>query len=77
MKILSNRCDDLDIIAIHDYSTDPSYIGSGIDAAKPSALNSGKRLLYEEFGSEGSTKQSDIDSVTQLLIKVIHIYNSV
>lgn len=56
---------------MHDYSTDPTYIASYVDPAKASALSSGQRLLYEEFGSEGDSKQSDIDTVTQLLIKVI------
>lgn len=64
------RCDDLQIIAIHDYNLDPSYVASGIDAAKPSALSSGKRLLYEEFGAEGSSKQSQIETVTNTLISV-------
>ncbi|EMD36754.1 glycoside hydrolase family 5 protein [Gelatoporia subvermispora B] len=61
-------CDDIQIIAIHDYNIDPSYVASGVDAVKPSALSSGKRLLYEEFGAEGSTKQPDIEAVTNTLI---------
>lgn len=70
------RCDDLQIIAIHDYNLDPSYVGSGIDAAKPSVLSSGKRLLYEEFGAEGSSKQSQIEAVTNILISVSFVLRS-
>ncbi|TFK31397.1 glycoside hydrolase family 5 protein [Crucibulum laeve] len=61
-------CANLQIIALHDYNLDSSYIASHIDAAKPLALNSGKRLLYEEFGATGSSKQSQIQAVTNTLI---------
>ncbi|KAL0946018.1 hypothetical protein HGRIS_012295 [Hohenbuehelia grisea] len=61
-------CANLQIIALHDYNLDPSYVASHIDAAKPKALASGKRLLYEEFGALGSNKQNQIQTVTNTLI---------
>ncbi|PFH51190.1 glycoside hydrolase family 5 protein [Amanita thiersii Skay4041] len=61
-------CANLQIIAIHDYNIDPSYVASHIDAVKPTALNSGKRLLYEEFGALGSNKNNQIKAVTDTLI---------
>jgi len=61
-------CANLQIIALHDYNLDPNYVASHIDAAKTLALNSGKRLLYEEFGATGSSKQSQIQTVTNTLI---------
>ncbi|KAK7680329.1 hypothetical protein QCA50_016569 [Cerrena zonata] len=61
-------CQNLQIIALHDYNLDTSYVASHVDAAKPLALQSGKRLLYEEFGANGSNKQSQIQSITNLLI---------
>lgn len=61
-------CTNLQIIALHDYNVDPSYIASHVDAAKPSALSSGKRLLYEEFGASGGSKQSQIQAATNTLI---------
>ena len=63
------RCPQLQIIAIHDYNVDPSYIGSKVDSVKPKALASGQRLLYEEFGATGSSKQSQIQAATDVLIK--------
>lgn len=63
-------CTDLQIIALHDYNLDPSYIASHVDAAKPMALSSGKRLLYEEFGALGDDKQSQISATVNLLIAV-------
>lgn len=63
-------CTDLQIIAIHDYNLDSSYVSSKVNAAKPLALKNGKRLLYEEFGALGSTKQSQIKSVTNTLLSV-------
>lgn len=65
-----DSCANLQIIAIHDYNLDPSYVASHIDAAKPLALQSGKRLLYEEFGALGTTKQSQVQDVTDTLISV-------
>ncbi|KIJ64683.1 glycoside hydrolase family 5 protein [Hydnomerulius pinastri MD-312] len=61
-------CANLQIIALHDYNLDPSYIASYVDSGKSQALSSGKRLLYEEFGAEGSSKQSEIQSATNMLI---------
>ncbi|EGO01166.1 glycoside hydrolase family 5 protein [Serpula lacrymans var. lacrymans S7.3] len=60
-------CSDLQILAIHDYDLDTSYIASYLNPAKTQALASGQRIIYEEFGAEGSTKQSDIQSVTSFL----------
>lgn len=65
-----NSCTDLQIIALHDYNLSPSYVASHIDAAKPLAINSGKRLLYEEFGALGDSKQSQIQAVVNTLISV-------
>ncbi|GLB39737.1 putative cellulase (glycosyl hydrolase family 5) [Lyophyllum shimeji] len=62
------NCPNIQIVALHDYNLDPSYVASHIDAAKPMALSSGKRLLYEEFGATGSSKQSQIQAVTNTLI---------
>ena len=67
---ITDSCSDLQILAIHDYNIDPTYVASNIDAAKPSALASGQRLLYEEFGAMGSDKQSQIEAVTTTLLKV-------
>ena len=67
-----DSCQNLQIIALHDYNLDTSYVASHVDAAKPLALNSGKRLLYEEFGANGGNKQSQIQSITNLLISVRH-----
>ncbi|KAF9531071.1 glycoside hydrolase family 5 protein [Crepidotus variabilis] len=61
-------CANLQIIALHDYNIDPSYVASHIDAAKPSAMSNGKRLLYEEFGATGGNKQGQIKAVTDTLI---------
>ncbi|KAJ3537618.1 hypothetical protein NM688_g6656 [Phlebia brevispora] len=61
-------CSDLQILAIHDYNIDPSYVGSSIDSVKPTVLASGQRLLYEEFGAEGDDKQSQLQAVTNTLI---------
>ncbi len=55
---------------MHDYDLDPTYIASYVNPAKASAIASGQRLLYEEFGAEGSDKQSDISGAVDLLIKV-------
>lgn len=63
-------CANLQIIALHDYNLDPSYVASHIDAAKPLAMNSGKRMIYEEFGATGSNKQSQIQAITNTLISV-------
>ena len=63
-----SSCPNLQIIALHDYNLDPSYVAQHVDAAKPLALNSGKRLLYEEFGALGSSKQSEIQNVVNTLI---------
>lgn len=63
-------CANLQIIALHDYNIDPSYVASHIDAAKPSAMSNGKRLLYEEFGATGGNKQGQIKAVTDTLIAV-------
>ena len=57
-------------MALHDYDLDPSYVASNIDSAKTSAITSGQRLLYEEFGALGSSKQSDIQSITDTLVSV-------
>src|ERR1700729_526739 len=46
-------CPDFQIMALHDYDLDPSYVASNIDPAKTSAITSGQRLLYEEFGALG------------------------
>ncbi|TFK75578.1 glycoside hydrolase family 5 protein [Pluteus cervinus] len=61
-------CPTLQIIALHDYNLDPGYIASYVDGAKPKAINSGKRMIYEEFGATGGNKQNQIKSVTDLLI---------
>ncbi|KAF9453364.1 glycoside hydrolase family 5 protein [Macrolepiota fuliginosa MF-IS2] len=61
-------CGNLQIIALHEYNLDTSYVASHVDAAKPLAVSSGKRMLYEEFGATGSSKQSQIQSITNLLI---------
>ncbi|KLO18932.1 glycoside hydrolase family 5 protein [Schizopora paradoxa] len=61
-------CSDLQIIALHDYNLDPSYVASHVDPGKSQALASGKRLLYEEFGALGSDKQSQISTVVSTLI---------
>ncbi|KAF8152990.1 glycoside hydrolase family 5 protein [Crassisporium funariophilum] len=61
-------CANIQIIALHDYNLDPSYVASHIDAAKPLAGSSGKRLLYEEFGALGSNKQSQMQAVLKTLI---------
>ncbi|KAH0578621.1 hypothetical protein H2248_003759 [Termitomyces sp. 'cryptogamus'] len=61
-------CSDIQVVAIHDYNLDPSYVATNIDAVKEISLSSGKRLLYEEFGALGSTKQSQIQAVTDTLI---------
>ncbi|KAG6810440.1 hypothetical protein H0H92_011859 [Tricholoma furcatifolium] len=61
-------CWEVMIVAIHDYDIDPTYVATNIDAVKPTALSSGKRLLYEEFGAMGDTKQSAIQNVTDTLI---------
>ncbi|KAF8065048.1 glycoside hydrolase family 5 protein [Lyophyllum atratum] len=61
-------CANIQIVALHDYNVDPSYVASHIDAVKGIALSSGKRLLYEEFGALGSNKQSQIQAVTNTLI---------
>lgn len=66
----SASCGNLQIIALHDYNLDTNYVASHIDAAKPLALANGKRMLYEEFGATGSNKQSQIQSITNLLISV-------
>ncbi len=68
--MLTCSCSDLQIIAIHDYNIDPSYVASNIDSTKPTALSSGKRLLYEEFGANGGSKQSQIQAVTNTLVSV-------
>ena len=57
-------------MAIHDYNLDPTYVATNIDAVKGVSLNSGKRLLYEEFGGLGGTKQNQIQVVTDTLISV-------
>lgn len=62
------NCANLQIIALHDYNLDTNYVASHIDAAKPLAINSGKRMLYEEFGALGGSKQSQIQSITNLLM---------
>ena len=67
-----DSCQNLQIIALHDYNLDTSYVASHVDAAKPLTLKSGKRLLYEEFGANGGNKQSQIQSITNLLISVRH-----
>ncbi|CAL1710284.1 unnamed protein product [Somion occarium] len=51
-------CPNLQIIALHDYNLDSSYVASHVDTAKPLALQSGKRLLYEEFGALGGISSS-------------------
>jgi len=61
-------CNNLQIIALHDYNLDPNYVASHVDAAKPLAGSSGKRMLYEEFGALGSNKQSQIQTITNLLM---------
>lgn len=61
-------CADIQIVALHDYNVTPSHVASGIDAVKGMALSSGKRLLYEEFGTRGDSKQSDLLAVTNTLI---------
>lgn len=66
----SRSCSDLQIIALHDYNLDPSYVASHVDPGKSQALASGKRLLYEEFGALGSDKQSQISTVVSTLISV-------
>lgn len=63
-------CNNLQIIALHDYNLDPNYVASHVDAAKPLAVSSGKRMIYEEFGALGSNKQSQIQAVTNLLLAV-------
>jgi len=63
-------CSNIQIIALHDYNVNPSYVASQIDAAKPKAMSSGKRLLYEEFGASGSSKQSQIGAVINTLVSV-------
>lgn len=68
-------CPDLQIIALHDYNLDSSYVASYVDAAKASAISSGQRLLYEEFGATGSSKQSEIEAVTNTLISVGGCYD--
>ena len=65
-----HSCSDLQIIALHDYNLDPSYVASHVEAGKSQALASGKRLLYEEFGALGSNKQSQISTVVSTLISV-------
>ena len=70
MLIVDKRCPQLQVLAIHDYNVDPSYIGSKVDSVKPKALASGQRLLYEEFGATGSNKQSLIQAATDVLAKV-------
>lgn len=66
----ATSCPNIQIIALHDYNLDPTYVASHVDAVKGIALSSGKRLLYEEFGALGSNKQSQILTVTNLLIAV-------
>ncbi|GLB39738.1 putative cellulase (glycosyl hydrolase family 5) [Lyophyllum shimeji] len=61
-------CANIQIIALHDYNVTPSYVAPGIDALKGIAHSSGKRLLYEEFGTKGANKQSDLLAVTTTLI---------
>ncbi|KXN87162.1 Transcription elongation factor SPT5 [Leucoagaricus sp. SymC.cos] len=61
-------CANLQIIALHDYNLDTNYVASHVDAAKPLAINSGKRMLYEEFGALGGSKQSQIQSITNWLM---------
>ncbi|KAG6834180.1 hypothetical protein H0H93_011356, partial [Arthromyces matolae] len=53
---------------IHDYDIDPTYVANNIDSVKSLSLSSGKRLLYEEFGALGGSKQSQIQAVTNTLI---------
>jgi mannan endo-1,4-beta-mannosidase len=47
-----------------------SYVASNVDAAKTQVRASGQRLLYEEFGATGDGKQSQVQSITDLLVKV-------
>jgi hypothetical protein len=63
----------LQIIALHEYNLDTSYVSSHVDSAKPLAINSGKRMLYEEFGALGDSKQNQIQSITNLLMAVSDI----
>jgi mannan endo-1,4-beta-mannosidase len=65
-----HSCKNLDIIALHDYNLDPSYVAGYIDGAKAKAASSGKRMIYEEFGATGSSKQSQLKAVTDKLIAV-------
>jgi hypothetical protein len=67
-------CANIQIVALHDYNVDPSYVASHIDAVKGIAGSSGKRLLYEEFGALGSNKQSQIKAVTDTLISVSRFF---
>lgn len=53
---------------LHDYNLDPNYVASRIDGVKARARSSGQRMIYEEYGALGSSKQSQISAVTNKLL---------
>ncbi|KLO18933.1 glycoside hydrolase family 5 protein [Schizopora paradoxa] len=61
-------CSDIDIVALHSYNLDPFYLAYYTNLGKSLAVPSGKRLLFEEFGAEGSDKQGEISSAITTLI---------
>lgn len=64
------RCSDIDIVSLHSYNLDSFNLAYYIDHAKGLASPTGKRLIFEEFGAEGSSKQKEISSAIKTMISV-------
>lgn len=65
-----SSCEYLDVVALHDYNIDPSYVGGLVEPAKATATQAGKTLFYEEYGATGDNKQSDLQNIHKYLVAV-------
>eukprot|EP01103_Thecamoeba_quadrilineata_P013469 TRINITY_DN3756_c0_g1_i2.p1 TRINITY_DN3756_c0_g1~~TRINITY_DN3756_c0_g1_i2.p1 ORF type:complete len:473 (+),score=69.94 TRINITY_DN3756_c0_g1_i2:196-1419(+) len=70
-SLVSNQfdCQYIDVVSMHDYSSSTSYFQSNLANAKSLAYSSGKRVIMEEFGAQGSDSQkaSFYNSILQVI----------